>query len=98
MFLFYVESGTIFSGRILEKTIRETIDRGLNTEYFLEVYAADGEDIDIKKIKFDDKVCKIFSDIEELRIELHDHVMTAVNLMIDDCSEIYNRVNRVTNS
>ncbi len=45
VFLFYVESGSIFPGRILEKTIRETIASGLNTEFFLEVYTKEGDEI-----------------------------------------------------
>ena len=57
VFLFYVESGIISSGRILEKTIRETISNGLNTEYVLEVYNKEGNHIETKKVKgivFDD--------------------------------------------
>ena len=39
--------------------------------------------------KFDDEKCKIFSSLEELRVELHEHVMAAVNVMIDECNETY---------
>ena len=90
VFLFYVESGIISSGRILEKTIRETISNGLNTEYVLEVYNKEGNHIETKKVKFDGSNFSIFSSIEELRIELHEHVMSVVNNMIEDCNETYN--------
>mgnify|MGYP000096030696 CR=1 FL=1 len=89
VFLFYPRSGNIFSARILEKTIRETIAKGLNTEYIIEAYTREGEDIATKKVKVIDDSCKIFSSIEELRIELADHVMNAVNQMIDDCSSTF---------
>ena len=89
VFLFYVESGSIFPGRILEKTIRETIASGLNTEFFLEVYTKEGEEIEVRRVKFDAEKCKIFSSLEELRVELHEHVMAAVNVMIDECNETY---------
>ncbi len=92
VFLFYPRSGNIFSARILEKTIRETITKGLNTEYIIEAYTQEGSEIATKKVKVTDDSCKIFSSIEELRIELADHVMNAVNQMISDCSTTFNVV------
>ena len=89
VFLFYQKSGNIFPARVLEKTIRETISRGLNTEYIIEAYTREGEDIDTRKVKVVDDSCKIFSTIEELRIELAEHVMNAVNQMIDECNSTF---------
>ncbi len=89
VFLFYQKSGNIFPARVLEKTIRETISRGLNTEYIIEAYAKEGENIDARKVKVVDDSCKIFSTIEELRIELADHVMNAVNHMIEECDSVF---------
>ena len=89
VFLFYPRSGNIFSARVLEKTIRETIAKGLNTEYVIEAYSKEGEDIATKKVKVSGDACKMFSSIEELKIELAEHVMNAVNHMIDDCSATF---------
>ena len=89
VFLFYQKSGNIFPARILEKTIRETISKGLNTEYIIEAYTKEGQDIETRKVKVLDDSCKIFSTIEELRIELADHVMNAVNHMIDECDSTF---------
>ena len=92
VFLFYQKSGNIFPARVLEKTIRETISKGLNTEYIIEAYAREGQDIDARKVKVVDDSCKIFSTIEELRIELAEHVMNAVNQMIDECNSTFSAV------
>ena len=89
VFLFYQKSGNIFSARILEKTIRETISNGLNTEYIIEAYAKEGQSIETRSVKVTDDSCKIFSTIEELRIELAEHVMNAVNHMIEECNSTF---------
>ena len=89
VFLFYPKSGNIFPARVLEKTIRETIEKGLKTEYIIEAYAKEGDDISTRKVKVANDSCKIFSSIEELRIELASHVMNAVNQMIEDCSSTF---------
>ena len=96
VFLFFNKTGTIFSARILEKTIRETISDGPKTEFILEAYRQEGEQIAPQKIKFSDDKCKMFHSIEELRIELHEHVMNAVNGMIDECQTIYSRVSQMS--
>lgn len=96
VFLFFSKTGTIFSSRILEKTIRETISDGPKTEFILEAYRQEGEHIAPQKIKFSDEKCKMFRSIEELKIELQEHVMNAVNEMIDECQLIYGKVSHAS--
>ncbi len=95
VFLFFNRTGAIFSARILEKTIKETISNGLKTEFVLEAYQQEGDGIIQKKIKFSDDKCKMFKTIEDLRVELHEHVMAAVNSMISECNSIYNSISQV---
>jgi len=94
VFLFFNKSGTIFPARILEKKIRETISDGPKTEFILEAYQYEGDHVVPKKIKFSDDKCKMFHSIEELRVELHEHVMSAVNGMIDECQTVYNVISQ----
>ena len=92
VFLFFNKSGSIFSARILEKTIRETISDGPKTEFLLEAYSIEGEQITVKNLKFSEDKCKMFSSIDELKVELHEHVLFAVNQMIEECNNVFNSV------
>ncbi len=88
VFLFFNKSGSIFSARILEKTIRETISDGPKTDFVIEAYQQEGDRVVPQKIKFTSD-CKMFHSVEELRIAVHEHVMSAVNSMVEDCYSIY---------
>jgi len=89
VFLFFEKSGSIFSARILEKTVKETISEGLKTEYVLEVYSHEGEELRTQKLKYNEEKCKMFSDLKELEISLHEHVTQAVNAMLLDCQKTF---------
>ena len=91
VFLFFNKSGSIFSARILEKTVRETISVDLKTEYILEAYTQEGDEIVNQKIKFSEDKCSMFLTIGELREELHNHVNSAVNTMLTECESIFNQ-------
>ena len=93
VFLFFNKTGSIFSARILEKTIRETISDGPKTDFVIEAYQQEGDRVIPKKIKFTND-CKMFHSIEELRIAVHEHVMSAVNSMIEDCQNIYSAISQ----
>ena len=89
IFLFYEKSGIIAPARILEKTIKENIDRGLKVEYFLEVFIEEEGILTAKSGKFSDNRTKMFSSIEELREALENHIKEQVNAMISECSSTY---------
>jgi len=89
IFLFFNKTGSIFSARVLEKTVKETISAGLKTEYILEAYRQESNEIISNKLKYNEEKCKMFSTLEELQIELQDHVSQAVNAMLAECRETF---------
>tara|TARA_B100001094_G_C18134119_1_gene773994 strand:- start:1328 stop:1669 length:342 start_codon:yes stop_codon:yes gene_type:complete len=89
VFLFFDKSGSIFSARILEKTVKETISDGLKTEYILEAYNREADQISSQRIKYSEDKCKMFSDLKDLEKELQNHVAQAVKAMLFDCKETF---------
>ena len=89
IFLFFDKSGSIFSARVLEKTVKETISSGLKTEYILEAYRQESNEIVSQKLKYNEEKCKMFSTLEELQLELQEHVSNAVNAMLAECRETF---------
>lgn len=89
VFLFFDKSGSIFSARVLEKTVKETISAGLKTEYLLEAYRQESNDIISQKLKYNEDKCKMFSTLEELQAELQTHVSNAVDAMLTECKETF---------
>ncbi len=89
VFLFFENSGSIFSARILEKTMKETLAEGQKTEYILEVYSQEASHIKTQRLKYNEENCKMFSDMEELEKNLHEHVNQAVNAMLLDCKQTF---------
>jgi len=89
VFLFFDKTGSIFSARVLEKTVKETISVGLKTEYILEAYRQESNEVVSHKLKYSEEKCKMFSTLEELKIELQEHVSTAVNAMLAECKETF---------
>ena len=89
IFLFFEKSGSIFSARILEKTVKETISSGLKTEYVLEAYNREADHLSSQRIKYNEDNCRMFSDLEDLEKELHEHVTQAVNAMLLECKETF---------
>ena len=94
VFLFFNKTGTIYSARVLEKTIRETISDGPKTEFILEAYSPEGDSVVNKRIKFSEEKCKMFSSLDELKVELHEHVLQVINTMIKDCQETFIKVSK----
>jgi len=92
VFLFFEKSGSIFPARILEKTIKETISDGLKTEFILEAYRQESSEVVSQKIKYCEEKCQMFSTLEELQIELQEHVNNAVSAMLTDCKNTFEYV------
>ena len=79
VFLFFEKSGSIFSARILEKTMKETLTEGQKTEYILEVYSQEADQIKSQKLKYNEEKCKMFSGMEELEKNYIDYFTNDVN-------------------
>ncbi|MBG17478.1 MAG: hypothetical protein CMB77_03920 [Euryarchaeota archaeon] len=89
VFLFFDKTGSIFSARVLEKTVKETISDGLKTEYILEAYRQESDEVVSHKLKYSEEKCKMFSTLEDLQVELQEHVNAAVNAMLTECRETF---------
>lgn len=89
VFLFFENSGSIFSARILEKTMKETLLESQKIEYVLEVYSQEANQTKAQKMKYNENKCKMFSGIEELEKNLHEHVTQAVNAMLLECKKTF---------
>lgn len=90
VFLFFDKTGNIFSARVLEKTVKETISDGLKTEYILEAYRQESNEIVSHELKYSEEKCKMFSTLDQLQVELQEHVNKAVSAMLNECREIFN--------
>ena len=90
IFLFYDQSGLIAPARVLEKTVKETLDEGLKVEFLLEVFIEENGEVSFKKGKFTPGKSKMFSSLEDLRVALEAHVRESINSMMSDCEQTYN--------
>ena len=87
VFLFFNKTGSIFSARVLEKTVKETISDGLKTEFILEAYRQESEQLVIQQLKYNEDKCKMFSTLSELEVELRKHISMAMTAMLAECKE-----------
>jgi len=87
VFLFFNKTGSIFSARVLEKTVKETISDGLKTEFILEAYKQESEQLVIQQLKYNEDKCKMFSTLSELEVELQKHISMAMTAMLAECKE-----------
>ena len=87
VFLFFNKTGSIFSARVLEKTVKETISDGLKTEFILEAYRQESEQLVIQQLKYNEDKCKMFSTLSELEVELQKHISMAMTAMLAECKE-----------
>lgn len=87
VFLFFNKTGSIFSARVLEKTVKETISDGLKTEFILEAYKQESDQLVIQQLKYNESKCKMFSTLSELEVELQEHINKAMAVMLSECKQ-----------